>query len=148
MMPSFAIETPEQQVYTNDKKGWKSLSNRLGVRINPKEESVHCTMEATGVYHEGVAHHLHEQKFIVHIVLPNQSKSYGKSLGIKSKTDKIDARTLSVLGLERVLREWSPPSKTLVNLKQLTRERERLVCMQTALKNNLHGSEYPARPCA
>jgi transposase len=55
MMSSFAIETLEQQVYTNDKKGWKSLSNRLGVRINPKEESVHCTMEATGVYHEGVA---------------------------------------------------------------------------------------------
>jgi transposase len=105
-------------------------------------------MEATGVYYEGLAHHLHAQKFTVHVVLANQSKSYGKSLGLKSKTDKIDARTLSQMGLERTLREWTPPGPVLINLKQLTRERERLINMQTVLKNNLHSCEHRACPRA
>jgi transposase len=142
----FGIDIQSQEVYPNDKKGWKSLTGWILKQSKQSSSNVHCTMEATGVYHEGVAHYLHENKYIVHVVLANQSRSYGQSFGIKSKTDKIDAQTLSRMGLERTLREWNPPSSTFVTLKQLTRERERLVKLKTSLKNNLHSYEYQAIP--
>jgi transposase len=144
----FEMETHVQQVYTNDKKGWVTLSAWLGKQLKPGEEPLHCTMEATGVYYENLAHYLHGQNYKVHVVLANHSKSYGRSLGIKSKTDKIDARTLSKMGLERTLREWTPPGTVLIKLKQMIRERERFVNIRTVLKNSLHSCEYRAFPHA
>ncbi|MDR0542129.1 MAG: IS110 family transposase, partial [Dysgonamonadaceae bacterium] len=60
-----------------------------------KDLDLHFTMEATGVYYENLAYFLHDQGHPVHVVLPNQSKKYGQSLGVESKTDKIDAKISS-----------------------------------------------------
>src|SRR5690349_1208272 len=50
------------------------------------------TMEATGVYYENLAWHLHRQDRLVSVVLPNLAKKYLQSLGYKSKNDQIDAK--------------------------------------------------------
>ncbi|WP_188442933.1 transposase, partial [Planktosalinus lacus] len=50
-----------------------------------------------------------------------------QSLDQRSKTDALDSRMLSMLGLERNLRPWHPPSKTLQQLKVLSRERSTLL---------------------
>ena len=52
-------------------------------------------MEATGVYYERLAYHLHKINQQVNVVLPNTCKHYFKSLNIKSKTDENDAKVLS-----------------------------------------------------
>jgi transposase len=105
------------------------------------------TMEATGVYYEGLAYFLHERGRAVHVVLPNQSRRYGQSLGLKSKTDLLDAQMLAQLGLERSLRAWLPLSPQLLRLKQLTREREALVQDRTGALNRLHALRHQGRPC-
>jgi transposase len=110
------------------------------------EWDLHVTMEATGVYYEGLAYYLHERHYKVHVVLPNQSKSYGKSLGVKSKTDKIDARILGQMGLERELRQWQPLSSNFRVLKQLTRERDSLVRERTIASNQKHAYSYQGKP--
>jgi transposase len=104
------------------------------------------TMEATGVYHEELAYFLHGQAgFSVSVVLPNHAKRYGQSLGERSKTDKIDARILAQMGLERELRLWNPPSSKILELKQLTRERDTLVCARTAAANTLHAYKHQGK---
>lgn len=79
-------------------------------------------MESTGVYHEAVAWYLHQQDHSVSILLPNKAKHYLKSLGYKSKNDKIDAQGLSRMGLEQQLPVWKPLSKNLYALRLLTRQ--------------------------
>lgn len=64
-------------------------------------------MESTGVYHQAVAWYLHQQDQSVIILLPNKAKYYLKSLGYKSKNDKIDAQGLSRMGLEQQLPVWN-----------------------------------------
>ncbi|MDR1594925.1 MAG: IS110 family transposase [Prevotellaceae bacterium] len=59
--------------------------------------------------------------------MPNLSKNYGKSLGHKSKTDKIDAMTLAQMGLGRSLRERNPQGCALKELRQLSRKIERIL---------------------
>jgi transposase len=106
------------------------------------------TMEATGVYYENLAFSLFEHNFIVHVVLPNLAKKYVQSLGLKSKTDEIDALALGNMGIERKLHVWHPGSKNIRKLKTLSRERYRLIKQRTAFKNQLHAykhEKYPPR---
>jgi transposase len=78
--------------------------------------------------------------------LPNLAKKYRESLGLKSSTDKIDARALAQMGLERELLTWQPISSSLLGLKQLTRERSALVCIRTAVSNQLHAYSHQGKP--
>jgi transposase len=108
---------------------------------------LYFTMEATGVYYEGLAYFLwREAVGKVQVLLPNKVKNFAKSLDFKSKTDKIDAQILALMGLERFLHQWQPISDNLLELKQLTRERDMLVRSRTAACNRLHAFEHQGKP--
>ena len=79
-------------------------------------------MESTGVYHEQIAWYLFQKDFSVSVILPNKAKHYLKSLGHKSKNDKIDARGLAQMGAEQNLDLWQPLSKNIYDLRMLTRQ--------------------------
>jgi len=78
--------------------------------------------------------------------LPSYAKKYGQCLGVKSKTDKLDARTLARMGLKRELRFWQPVSPSLYGLKQLIRERDALVRNRTTASNLLHAYRHHGKP--
>ena len=104
---------------------------------------LHITMEATGVYYESLAYTMSEdERLIVHVVLPNMAKKYFESLNTKNKTDKIDAKNLGLLGIERDLRIFKPKSYIYINLRKLSREKEQLVDERTAIKNQRHAEMY------
>lgn len=115
-------------------------------KIQSKDIQMNFSMEATGVYYEGLAYFLHERNKHVSVLLPNTVKKFGESLNAKSKTDKIDAKILGQMGVERILPEWKVSSKIYRELKSLTRERQRLVENRTAIKNQLHAEEHTAHP--
>ena len=133
------------RTFANTAQGFKQLHEWVNLKREP-ELVVNFTMEATGVYYEGLAFFLYEQNYTLHVVLPNYTKKYVESLGIKSKTDKIDAKALAQMGLERDLRLWQPISPSLLGLKQLTREREALVCTRTTVANQLHAYRHQGKP--
>jgi len=133
------------RTFSNTAAGFKRLQEWVNSKKHPTL-SVHFTMEATGVYYEGLAYFLCEQGHSLHVVLPNYAKKYAQSLGIKSKTDMLDARTLAQMGLERELRLWQPISLSLLGLKQLTRERDALVRSRTTAANHLHAYRHQGKP--
>jgi transposase len=143
--PTMEIVTKGSHTFKNSDKGFAIFEEWLQSK-RQTEGALHVTMEATGVYYEGLAYYLSERNYHVHIVLPNQAKSYGASLGIKSKTDKIDAHTLSRMGLERHLRVWTPFSSNFRILKQLTRERDRLIREKTRVSNHKHAYNHQGKP--
>lgn len=132
--------------FSNTTKGFKQLQDW----VNDKKHAntaVHFTMEATGVYYESLAYYLYEQEdYCVHVVLPNKAHKYAQSLGVKSKTDKIDARVLAQMGLERELWQWQPISPCMLGLRQLTREREALVRNKVNISNQLHAYSHQGKP--
>ncbi len=76
-------------------------------------------LEATGIYHEQLAWFLFEQKCNVAVVLPNKARKYKESLGLKSKTDSIDAKGLSRMACEQCLALWQPVSKKIYEMRSL-----------------------------
>lgn len=103
------------------------------------EVPVRLTVEATGVYYEQLVHYFHQNTdYLISVVLPNKSSAYMKSLNLKSKTDKIDAQALGRLGIERNLDCWQPISPEILTIRQLCRERVRLLEQKTVVQNQLH----------
>jgi len=130
------------KTFSNDLVGLRSFTDWVSKRIKEEGFARSFVMEATGVYHEPLAYFLNEQLETVHIVLPLKSKRYLQSLGFRSKTDKIDAKGLAMMGCEQTLDQWQPASKQLLKLRSLTRQIEGLKNTKTSFLNQLEGAEH------
>jgi len=107
------------RTFKNTKQGFEELL-RWAQR---KEKSISLfVMEATGVYHENLAYFLYDKDQTVSVVLANKMKSYIKSLNVKTKTDKTDAKAIAKLGIERSLVPWKPMSSEYKKLRDMCRE--------------------------
>ncbi|WP_036152083.1 IS110 family RNA-guided transposase [Maribacter forsetii] len=123
---------------SNDIMGYKVLLKWLKASVDLDVELL-VVMEATGVYHQGIAHFLYEQGYSVCVMQSGRVKRYAQSLDQRSKTDALDSRMLSMLGLERNIRLWHPPSEELQELKGLSRERSSLLNDRT-METNRQGA--------
>lgn len=122
---------------SNDNQGFKELVKWLK-SVSKKGAILTVVLEATGVYHEGITLYLHDLGYKVCVMQSGRVKKYAQSLDQRSKTDALDSKMLSMLGCERELMIWSPPSKTLQELRGLSRERSALIQERSAEKNRMH----------
>lgn len=103
-----------------------------------KEYPICFVMEPTGIYYEALAIHLTKLGFTVHVIPANRAREFAKFEGITTKTDKIDAYVLSMIGCEkRRLKKWEAPDEELTSIRSLCRLRASLVKHRTMLKNQL-----------
>lgn len=114
---------------------------------SPKSPTVFL-MEATGIYYEPLAYHLHRLNQEVCVVLPNKVKHYAKSLNVKSKTDALDARVIAQMGAERALSAWEPPVQVFRELRALTRLCGGLKQQRTVFICQLHSIKAGEEPMA
>ncbi|WP_189093927.1 IS110 family transposase, partial [Deinococcus ruber] len=115
---------------------------------NHTNEDVHVVMEATNVYWERCAHHFHAVGYQVSVVNPAQIKYFGRSVLRRGKTDAMDAEIIARYGLVMRPTGWVPPSTTLLDLKQLTREREGVLERRTQENNHLIALRDAHHACA
>ncbi|MEO5585618.1 MAG: IS110 family transposase [Flavobacteriales bacterium] len=127
--------------FDNTRSGFNQLVRWAASELD-KDTPVVFLMEATGVYHEELAHHLHRIGKQVHVVLPNKFKHFAASLNMKSKTDAIDAKLLARFGVEREHRPWIPADPVLKQMRHLSRYRVQLQVQKTAISNILHSKDH------
>ena len=133
--------------FTQSIKGFTKFEQWIGNSKIADASSV-FVMEATGVYHEDLAYHLHDLGHRVSIVLPNKIKAYSRSFNEKSKNDEIDADLIARLGAERDLRIWKPAHQNTRQLKRLNRQRQVFVSERIEFKNRLHAVLHSEGPLA
>lgn len=74
----------------------------------------------------------------VGLIFPAKAKEFAKYEGLKTKTDEIDAHTLSTIGCtNRKLKPWTPPKAIYTKLKQMCRFNTRMEKIRTELNNQL-----------
>lgn len=124
------------KVFVNTPIGFAQLSawlHRHGV------QHVHVCMEATGTYWEALATYLTDAGHAVSVINPALAKAHGQSLGLRSKTDAIDAKLLADFCREKQPPVWNPSSFTERRLRALVLRHQMLVEMQTQEKNRYEG---------
>lgn len=137
---SGSVRLSTVETFKNSKAGFNRLLRWAKPMVDSTVPLVFL-MESTGVYYEKLAHHLHRVGKTVHVVLPNKSAHYGKSLNVKTKTDAIDARVLARFGLERRHKVWQPPLPVLAELRNLTRYYVQLQEQKTAMNNMVQSQQ-------
>ena len=145
MYDDWSPELYAQKTFANTQKGFEAFL--VWVKNNTVNEvSVRFVMEATGVYHEGLAYYLDDQGEEVTIVLPNKISNYIRTLETKTITDKTASEAIARFGLERKLELWKRPKDIFKKLRQLSRERDQLITERTMVKNQLHAEQAEAEP--
>jgi len=98
---------------------------------------VRVVMEATGAYSNELAVWLIAARpsLLPAIACPSHTSAFIKSLGVRNKTDRLEARGLAFYGLEREPAAYQPPSPQTAELRSLTRYRDSLVRHKTAAGN-------------
>lgn len=130
--------------FANTPSGFNACMRWVARHTKSHPAPVRATMEATGVYYEALALHIQQNHPQVHlaVVLPSTSKKYIESRGLRSKTDKIDAYGLALMGAERKLSAWKGIDPFWRRLRAITRTRAELIDERTALRNRLHALRH------
>jgi transposase len=132
--------------FENSPNGFRELMN--WVNEQSCSADTWYVMEATGVYYENLAYWLLEQELNVSVIIPSKVSNYAKTLELKTKTDAVDARILSKLGLERQLRKWAVPTVLMREVRFLTRELRETKAKLVVSKNQLHAKTHAHRASA
>lgn len=127
--------------FENSDQGFKNFLTWSLKQKKDDDWSVRFVMEATGVYYENLAYYLYSQNQKVSVVLANKIKNYIKSLNVKTKTDKVDAKTIASFGIERELENWEPMSPMYKTLRDLCRELLSLKKEKQRTQSQLHALE-------
>lgn len=99
--------------------------------------AVRVVMEATGRYSTELAAWIvdHRPELEPAIAPPHQTASFIKSMGLRSKTDRMEAKALGFYGIERNPKPYQPQSKEEMLLRDLVRYRKFLVRQRVAEGN-------------
>lgn len=147
MQEGFEEKIISNTAFKNTPEGFKKLQKWASKLMDETVELVYV-IEATGVYHEKVSLHLHNEGCKICVMLPNKVKAFSQTLTVKTVNDKTSSQAIAYLGLEKKLDAWQPPHPVYRELKQLSRERDQLIDERTLCKNQLHAEESGAWPNA
>lgn len=142
------IYMPDQNVWfaiKNNNEGYQEILERL-----KENRNYSVIMEASGGYEKGFLNACHEHGILVSVVNAKRVRDFAKALGIHAKTDKIDARVISLFaqstcpkahkqeeGILRHLKAWLARRHQLISLIKLEKQHLELA---TPAQTDLIGS--------
>lgn len=130
----------KNKAFENTPEGFALLSDWLS---RWTQEPVQACLEATGAYGEALSYYLHDQGHRVSLINPMRIKNFGKSLGLRSKTDRVDAKLIALFCEAMQPRPWQPLPAEQRQLKALIRRLEALLNMRTQELNRLEDGQDP-----
>lgn len=122
------------KVFTNDATGIEACLSWLARHA---EEPVHACVEATGPYAQALAEALFDAGHTVSLINPARSHTFARSLGVRTKTDPVDARILARFCQVMRPEPWTPAPKSVRELQELVRRLDALIEMHTQETNRL-----------
>lgn len=120
--------------FTNDSAGFAKLLQWIE-RLD-QGQSVSFCMEETGIYSRALATFLHQCGHHVSVVNPALIKAFGRSLNLRSKTDRVDAHLIAAYARERRPACWKPLPPQHQKLRELSRRREQVMAALVAERNH------------
>ena len=98
-------------------------------------------MESTGSYHELLAETAHQLGFVVYVLNPKDTRHYAKAMGLRGKTDRVDARLIArLIGREHEqLHPWIMPTAEQRQIERMIKRRAKLSAIRASLSQSLKG---------
>lgn len=139
------VERPDgrgkRKVFSNDAAGFAALL-AWGRAQGLDWAQCGVCLEATGPYGTALARALHEAGAVVAVENPARLQAYARTLGVRAKTDRVDARLIARYARQHTPRRWTPPSPQQERLQGLVSRLDDLIVMHTmqrARAQQVHG---------
>ncbi|WP_261517384.1 IS110 family transposase [Chromohalobacter canadensis] len=110
------------RVFPNRRQDFPRLLEWLEHQTGEPQDQWHVLMEATGIYHETLAHWLHAAGIQVYVLNPAQVRDFSRSLGVRGKTDKKDSVVLARYGATQRPDAWQPEPRKCASLRRWPRD--------------------------
>ena len=123
----------KHNVVDNDEKAIKKWVKSL-----PKASKI--VMEATGKYHRLCHQILNEEGLEVMLINPFQSRNFAKSMNVICKTDKVDAKVLSIFCEKMEFKATKMITKEELEMQELSRHLDDLKSQKHALERRIDGA--------
>jgi transposase len=125
----------QERVFANDARG----HGRLIQELKRSKSFVRVCLEATGIYHLDLCMALVAAPRIeVMVVNPRAAKDFARAQLQRSKTDRVDARSLLEFASRMTFVPWCPPSQATLDLRALARRIQALLVNRAQERNRLH----------
>lgn len=112
---------------------------KLCQSLRRRKRPIRVCLEATGIYSLDIALALHEADGVeVMVVNPRAARSFADALMTRAKTDPVDAGVLLEFAERMPFGPWQPPSRALLQLRQISRRIATLRKSIVQEKNRLH----------
>ena len=98
-------------------------------------------MEATGKYHRLSQKILHDLNIDVMLINPFQSRNFAKAMNVICKTDKVDAKILSLFGKKMDFISTEIARKSEIKMQELSRHLDDLCKVKLSLKLRLEEAD-------
>jgi transposase len=131
----------KSKVFSNDADGFAALL-AWGRAQGLDWAQCGVCLEATGPYGTALARALHEAGAVVAVENPARIQAYARTLGVRAKTDRVDARLIARYARQHTPRRWTPPSPQQERLHALVSRLDDLIVMHTmerARAQQVHG---------
>lgn len=106
------------------------------------EGELQFVIEPTGTYHHVLVDELSRAGISFTVINPARTKAYSASLGVRAKTDKVDAQLLASLGETQQLVASHRPEKAQEQIKSLRRHREAVEQEIRSVRNRLEAATH------
>jgi len=137
--PETALRAVPVETFSRDRQGVARFLAWMRALLQgvPGAPTVRAVMEATGVYSMELTAWLCEQCAMLApaIVNPERTAAFVKSMGLRNKTDRLEARALAFYGAERRPAAYEPLTREHRELRDLSRYRDALVAEKVAEGN-------------
>ena len=92
-------------------------------------------MESTGIYHELLAELAHQRGFVVYVLNPKDTRHYAKAMGLRGKTDRVDAELIArlIAHEHEKLHSWIPPTAEQRQIDRLLKRRAKVSRIRATL---------------
>lgn len=127
-----AGRTVAPQEFRQTREGHQALIKKLG------KQAARVVLEATGIYYLDLAVALHRAGLPVAVINPRSFHHFANLKLNNSKTDAVDAALLAEYGECMKPPLWQAPNETLLGLRDIGRQVNRLTAARTQAKNRLH----------
>lgn len=128
-----------RRTFRNDATGVNQLVRWLRKRSEGAE--VRVALEPTNTYHQLAQLRLKEAGISYALVSPLRARRYATSLGLRAKTDRVDAQVLARMGEREDLAASPAPDEAQERLKSLRRHRQWLEDEAQVARNRLEAAE-------
>lgn len=142
------IKELSNKKFANTLAGFKEIERWMRNTVGILGFEIVMLVEVTGVYHEQLLSYFHNKNYHISVMMGGRVKNYFKFKGYESKTDKEDARGLSMMICEHRIARWKPLNKEILEIRTLMRLRKAMLEDKSKLSNRLHALTKSTAPAA